>query len=212
MWRADRGRIGIAVFATLATFVALGTALQNKWNLVLSWWTVFDGALTVGTLAVGLLLWKHEHHERWLEELPKRLTARFMWRRPDGPPIEVMRCELATLAHVGDARNWAQQLGSQMAGQGAYTARLSLDAQFDVSEAKLIQLEDGGDARLFEVTLWLQALDGDRSRLPQLAGDPARTQPWVLWRAPVFRDPRDDSQPAANATVGPIGQAPQGTP
>jgi len=109
------------------------------------WWTDwFDPWITVTTLAVALFLGARA----WVDELPKRLNVHFKFE-----DRYVFTCWEATLADEGDVRQWAQQVGKQMAGR-----YLEFDLYPDISAPKTM----GGSLglrRVYEITIALTNIE-----------------------------------------------------
>ncbi|MDH4100763.1 MAG: hypothetical protein OEV28_09350 [Nitrospirota bacterium] len=103
IFRETRSRIILTVILFLALLMIL-------LRLGTEWWSTFEPIITFLTLGVAILVLYQQMSEEWERAyLPKRFTGRFYYKGQ-----EVMRFENAWLTSEGDARQLAQQIGSQM--------------------------------------------------------------------------------------------------
>lgn len=159
-------------------------------------WTWVQNVATCFTLGTALLIWVSERAREWQSDLPKRLTAHFVFERN-----EVMVCEGAYLSSESDIRAWAQQLGSQMTSREQLSLLPKLDqedqgVQYD-EEEKCFFVQ-------FDVVVYLRempaALKTARVSFPD-------AKPLVHWQRPQYID---DRYPTGAPSVGtPSGR---GTP
>lgn len=91
------------------------------------YWDFFEPIVGFATLGIAVFVWYNEQKENWLNKLPKRLDARFVF---DGKVIgEVLG---ASLAHEGDIRQYAQQMGkSALNNNDNLTMELKFDIKFE---------------------------------------------------------------------------------
>lgn len=98
------GAVFILVALASCAIVFLGFKVMNDfWNEKLN--TLFSFA----TFVVALAVWFGEAREDWLDSLPCKLTAVFIYVGK-----EVMRCNYANLSSEADMRALGQSVGNQM--------------------------------------------------------------------------------------------------
>ncbi len=101
----------LAITLLLAVIIFIVIALPNFFSSKLTPWNKFSPILTLCCFTTAIfVIWKS-----WVEQLPKRLTVRFMYKDDF-----VMVCENAYLAGEGDIRVWSQQIGRQMVGENLH--------------------------------------------------------------------------------------------
>jgi len=91
------------------------------------YWDFFEPIVGFATLGIAVFVWYNEQKGNWLSKLPKRLDVRFVF---DGKVVgEVFG---ASLAHAGDVRQYAQQMGrTALNGNSNLEMELKFDIQFD---------------------------------------------------------------------------------
>lgn len=72
-------------------------------------WVLLDKFITSVTFSLAALIGWQGYVRRWEDKLPNKLTVHFIC----GGKV-IMSCFNATLSGKDDARNWGQQIGSQM--------------------------------------------------------------------------------------------------
>lgn len=133
-------------------------------------WQDWDKFFTLATLGVAVSIFWFEMRQEWEEQLPKRLTAFFFC---ESKPRMV--CYEAHLAHESDVRNWAQQIGRQMAGGGD----LKFSPVFD-HRALGIESDQSQPFKHYQIIMYLKELPNQvGARFQQ---QPSLTVPCLVWR------------------------------
>ncbi len=100
----------------------------NNFFTGLNWWQDFiDPLIGISVLMVTISIWLSKAKTEWEDELPNRLTVRFIYENN-----ELMRCEEAPLIHESDIRQWSQQIGLQMVNQEGF--RFSMEPYFEIDQ------------------------------------------------------------------------------
>ena len=123
--------IGVSVLAC-GLLVLLSFSIENGKSL--PWVGFVDHWIGLLTFLVALLVWYLALRRNYRDELPNRLTVRFVL---DGR--ELLRCEDAYLAGPGDIRAWGMQIGGQM----TYDRNLPLQPYLDQQPPEEITPKDG---------------------------------------------------------------------
>lgn len=113
------------------------------------YWDFFEPIVGFATLGIAIFVWYNEQKEHWLSKLPKRLDAKFVF---DNQIIgEVLG---ASLAHEGDIRQYAQQMGKiELNNNG----NLEMELKFDITFVKQPHINQFGEIYLpFVATLYLK--------------------------------------------------------
>ncbi|MCU0469611.1 MAG: hypothetical protein MUF58_13505 [Arcicella sp.] len=113
------------------------------------YWDFFEPIVGFATLGIAIFVWYNEQKENWLSKLPKRLDAKFVF---DNQIIgEVLG---ATLAHEGDVRQYAQQMGKTELNNNVI---LEMELKFDITFVKQPHINQFGEIYLpFVATLYLK--------------------------------------------------------
>lgn len=157
-------------------------AFTSLWNASLNAYT------GLATLIVALAVLYGEVLHDWKESLPNKLTVDFELDRK-----LVMRCRLADLANIGDARAFSQQIAKLMAkGEIDFIAPAVRITGGDVERSA-----DGAWYRHYRVTIILQ-------KMPDGLPDPVKSGEFCyLWEPPFLEKrvvSRDDATGARSPT------------
>jgi hypothetical protein len=128
---------GNLLFIALALLLCCWVARTNGGAFqpadLTSWWSAWlDPLIGMGTFCVAVFVWLGERRQDWEEQLPRRLTVRFVLLQDGKPPQLVMLCREADLTSAADIRQWGQQIGKQM----NQNENLGLEIYFDLFAAK----------------------------------------------------------------------------
>lgn len=93
----------IGSIALIAILLVVYTDEDKWWNRLL------DPTIGISTFIFAFAVWSREAYQNWEQNLPKRLTVRFIYK---GKLLLI--CKNAILTSEGDIRQWGQQIGSQM--------------------------------------------------------------------------------------------------
>jgi hypothetical protein len=114
--------IGIGCFLTSFAVFAIWSHHNGHFSQELSTWNFWEPITTIGLLGVAILLWFGEASQDSENALPKKVTVVFLYPKiqngGNGAEKIAILCEKAYLAGEDDLRNWSQQLGAQISGDG----------------------------------------------------------------------------------------------
>jgi hypothetical protein len=102
-----------SLIAFVAIAVAVGLFLLYFFHEIprpQTYWEGLEPLIAIATVIIAYGVWWAEMAEAWSDSLERRICVHFLL---DG--MEIMYADRMPLASSGDARNWAQQIGSQMA-------------------------------------------------------------------------------------------------
>ena len=151
-WPAGAGLlVGVAI-ASLANGTGHDGALAAWWT---NWW---DPVITVATLVVAVLLSVRAAMNAWEERLEKRLDVHCTYNGR-----YVASCWEASLAHEGDIRPWAQQIGGQMFG--VRTLQFTVTPAFPPPENRR---DHTGTRRVYSIEI-------------ELTEDPSHDTRYMVW-------------------------------
>jgi hypothetical protein len=109
--------------------------------------------LSLGTLVVAGAILIGEAMQDWEGSLPKRLTVTYVNERLE----PVMQCRRAYLAGEGDVRQWAQQLGQQMAAPAGHEKMIYLQFLPEVLQStSIVRTGPGAPFKEYKVTFQLR--------------------------------------------------------
>ncbi len=115
----------IALFALLDIGFH-GTILSAEDSI---WAKTINPWINIATLVVAAAVWFGEIYQDWKNDLPKRLTVLFQYRKCETEKYRiVMKCEKSYLADMTDVRALGQQIGSQLVNPDAPDRNLSFIA------------------------------------------------------------------------------------
>lgn len=118
-------RIPLYLFVSVVA-VIIYQLIAEKWILKNDTTDVIN-LITMLTFIAAIFIGILELREEYESNLPKLLTVQFLLQDKI-----IYECQNAPLAHEGDIRNWAQQIGKQMNND----KDLPLDPRFNVIEDK----------------------------------------------------------------------------
>lgn len=161
-----------AVTGALVSLIVLYARVTQRGNV----WDWVQNVATCFTLGTALLIWASERAREWRLDLPKRLTARFVYQGR-----EVMVCEGAYLAGESDIRQWAQQLGAQMADNDR---KLALLPDLEQGEPEvMLDINEGCHFLHYEFKVGLDKLPDHLEKLKKTKGEQF---PLVHWTRANF--------------------------
>ncbi|MFA8436813.1 MAG: hypothetical protein ACEPOZ_20085 [Marinifilaceae bacterium] len=119
-----------------------------------------DPFFAIAAGVFGLIIWSNQNRRKFIEELPKRMTVHFKWNDKI-----IASCYESALAHEGDIRQWAQQIGRQMLGENFkmypyfnIDTPIVAKSETEMSQGKYSWMKEKPlPIRLYNVTVFLNA-------------------------------------------------------
>lgn len=124
IWKRHRAAFLIGFISFLLSWLFITAISLQSGNFPREcWsWSYWEPITGMTVLVVAVLLWFGEASQDSKNALPKKVTAVFLYpgsqdSSAQGELIAIL-CEKAYLAGEDDLRNWSQQLGAQISGDG----------------------------------------------------------------------------------------------